>query len=167
MVGVPSHVPRSAVSVAPSRAVPEIAGATMLAGGADIAGRHSVGRAGRAGDVRAAAAVGVAAPPLVVVTERGRASPRAAVGGERGAVARRSRDGGRGAVGRAGGRDRGGRRRGRDRAAARVASGDGDAKSGPDVGRGQLVARGGGAREVGAGVAVGVAAPPVVVVVDR
>ena len=34
MVGVPSHVPRSAVSVAPSRAVPEIAGATMLAGGA-------------------------------------------------------------------------------------------------------------------------------------
>ena len=34
IVGVPVHVPRSAVSVSPSRVVPEIVGAAVLTGGA-------------------------------------------------------------------------------------------------------------------------------------
>ena len=55
----------------------------------------------------------VAAPPLVGVGDRRRARPRAAVGGERAAVARRARDRRRGGVDGRGGGDAGGRGGGR------------------------------------------------------
>ena len=56
IVGVPVHVPRSAVRVPPSRVVPEIAGAAVLTGGAAA--------------TRALAAVvaGVLPAPLAAVT---------------------------------------------------------------------------------------------------
>src|SRR3954464_6404214 len=55
-------------------------------GVADVGGREVVGGAGGAGDVGAVGAGGVAALPLVGEGDRGRAGPRAVVGGERAAV---------------------------------------------------------------------------------
>jgi threonine dehydrogenase-like Zn-dependent dehydrogenase len=56
---VPVHVPRSAVSVAPSRAVPETLGALVLTGGA-----------GSIGALAALAALALAAALVAVTTTR-------------------------------------------------------------------------------------------------
>src|SRR6185503_4824148 len=133
----------------------------------DVVGAGGVGRIRGAGDGRAVRAVGVAAPPLVGERDRLRAVPGARVGGEGGAVRRRTGDGRRGAHGRRDRVDGRGRGRGRPRRARDVRGRDGDAQGSAHVGRGRAVRALRRAGDVGAPGPVGAAAAPLVGVVDR
>ena len=194
---MPFQVPSPAVSVWPAPTVPEMVGTRrrtpagpaatgptvgdgdrgLLAvvagdhdahGRADVAGAERVGAVRRARDVGAVVARGVAALPLVGEVDRAGAGPRAGVGGQRLAVERRA--GGRRACRSSAGGSTATLAPGTEVATSSpgaVGRGDLDHDRVADVGGRQVVGRAGGAGDVGAVRAVGVAALPLVRVGER